>query len=69
MLDLDAPVGLLGNANGNAGDDLQTPNHDLLPSNATARQLYEEFGMTCKVFFLILRLLDEMVNPISLVIQ
>jgi len=51
VLVLDAPVGLLGNANGNASDDLQTPNHVLLPSNATARQLYEEFGLTCKFFF------------------
>ena len=72
VLVLDTPAGLLGNANGNAGDDLQTPNHDLLPSNATARQLYEEFGMTCKVFFLnllLLLLLDEMVEPILLIMQ
>ncbi|KAI0221189.1 hypothetical protein LSAT2_027418 [Lamellibrachia satsuma] len=43
--DADAPRGLLGNANGNADDDLQTPNNVSLASNVTARQLYEEFGL------------------------
>ncbi|KAI0237989.1 Protein mesh [Lamellibrachia satsuma] len=43
---VDAPRGLLGNANGNADDDLQTPNNVSLASNVTARQLYEEFGLT-----------------------
>ena len=47
---LDAPRGLLGNANGNADDDLHTPNNVSLVSNVTARQLYEEFGLTCKFF-------------------
>ena len=42
------PRGLLGNANGDIKDDLQTPNNVVIPTNATLRQLYEEFGMKCK---------------------
>ena len=42
------PTGLLGNANGNMDDDLQTPDHIVIASNATSREVFEKFGMTCK---------------------
>ncbi|KAI0239247.1 hypothetical protein LSAT2_010015 [Lamellibrachia satsuma] len=40
------PTGLLGNANGNMDDDLQTPDHIVIASNATSREVFEKFGMT-----------------------
>ena len=42
------PLGLLGNANGDAEDDLRSAGNFILPSNATAREIFEQFGETCK---------------------
>ena len=42
------PSGLLGNANGDKEDDLQTPDGVKVNSNSTLREIHELFGVTCK---------------------
>ena len=43
------PTGLLGNANGLADDDMQTPDGVVIDVNSTARELFENFGQMCKL--------------------
>ena len=40
--------GLLGTWNGNKRDDFTTPDGDVLPNNATSREIHFEFGQKCK---------------------
>lgn len=42
-----ATLGLLGNTNGNASDDLTTPDGRILPVSSTPQELFE-FGGHCK---------------------
>ena len=47
--------GLLGQFNGDASDDLLPRNSTLpLHTNATAQDIYHQFGLTCKDFFIII---------------
>jgi len=48
LFSTEPPTGLLGNANGNMDDDLQTPDKMVIATNATSREVYEKFGMSCK---------------------
>ena len=42
------PRGLLGNANGDVNDDLQSPANVIISPNATSRRVHEEFGVKCR---------------------
>ena len=48
MLSTAQPTGLLGNANGLADDDMQTPDGVVIDVNSTAREVFENFGQMCK---------------------
>ena len=45
---LGPPSGLLGNANGNMTDDLMTPSQHIVDSNSPAKEIHEEFAMSCE---------------------
>ena len=40
--------GLLGTWNGNPEDDFLTPNGTILPSNASSKDIHNNFGLSCK---------------------
>ena len=48
MLSTAQPTGLLGNANGLADDDMQTPDGAVIDVNSTGREVFEKFGQMCK---------------------
>ena len=48
MQRLGSSRGLLGNANGNMTDDLMTPSQHIVSSNSPAKEIHEEFAMTCE---------------------
>ncbi|KAI0240570.1 hypothetical protein LSAT2_008699 [Lamellibrachia satsuma] len=47
MLSTAQPTGLLGNANGLADDDMQTPDGVVIDVNSTSREVFENFGQMC----------------------